>query len=645
MKNVRLPIQRLAAELAAETANPEQRTVDVVFYSGQSVRRIGWDGPFHLAFSIEPSAVRLGRLNAGAPLLNAHGATRRDLVTGEASVEAVVGVVERAWLEHGAGRATVRFSDRPEVEPIWRDVQNKILRNVSMGVAIHRLKETTKEGEKERSFLAVDWEPQEVSVVPVGADPGAGFLLSAEPETECSIELRATVPAKGEIMNEEVKTTGAGTPEVNVDAVRSEAVLAERRRVSEIRKAVLAAKLDDSVAQELIDASKSADEARTAVLEKLAEKDRAVEIIGHRVEVTRDEGDVRMAAMSNALLHRYNPAKYKLDHGRDYHGMSLLRLAEDCLAARGARVRGKAPMEIARQALAYQSTSDFPNILAATAYKTLRDGYEAEPATFVPFCRQVTLPNFNTFNALAIGESFDFEKVNEHGEFKYGSLAESKETYKLATYGKIVALTRQAIINDDLNAFTRIPEMHGRAARRLELDTVWGIITANAAMGDGTALFHTNHANLASGGDVGAPDVPKLGVGRKAMRLQKGVGGKARLNLRPRYLLLPAAHETVSDQLLTQITPAVVSNAIPEWVRGLVPIVEPRLDDNSTTAWYVAADPGQIDTIWYCYLQGQEGVYLETRQGFEVDGIELKARLDFGAAAIDYRGLYKNPGA
>jgi hypothetical protein len=158
-----------------------------------------------------------------------------------------------------------------------------------MGAAIYRLKETTKEGEKERSFLAVDWEPQEISVVPVGADPGAGFLLSAEPETECSIELRATVPAKGDEMNEEVKTTGTGTPEVNVDAVRSEAVLAERRRVGAIRKAVLAAKLDDSFAQELIDAGKSADEARTAVLEKLAEKDRAVETIGHRVEVTRDE--------------------------------------------------------------------------------------------------------------------------------------------------------------------------------------------------------------------------------------------------------------------------------------------------------------------------------------------------------------------
>jgi hypothetical protein len=84
---------------------------------------------------------------------------------------------------------------------------------------------------------------------------------------------------------------------------------------------------------------------------------------------------------------------------------------------------------------------------------------------------------------------------------------------------------------------------------------------------------------------------------------------------------------------------------VPEWVRSLVPIVEPRLDANSATAWYLIADPAQVDTVEYCYLEGQQGVYIETKQGFEVDGIEIKARMDFGAAAIDYRGMQKNAGA
>ena len=76
-----------------------------------------------------------------------------------------------------------------------------------------------------------------------------------------------------------------------------------------------------------------------------------------------------------------------------------------------------------------------------------------------------------------------------------------------------------------------------------------------------------------------------------------------------------------------------------------MPICEPRLDDNSATAWYLFADPAQIDTVEYCFLEGQEGVYFETKQGFEVDGVEMKARMDFGAAAIDFRGMQKNSGA
>ena len=60
---------------------------------------------------------------------------------------------------------------------------------------------------------------------------------------------------------------------------------------------------------------------------------------------------------------------------------------------------------------------------------------------------------------------------------------------------------------------------------------------------------------------------------------------------------------------------------------------------------YLAASPNQIDTIEYAYLEGQQGTYIETRNGFDVDGVEIKCRLDFGAKAIDWRGLYKNPGA
>ena len=131
-----------------------------------------------------------------------------------------------------------------------------------------------------------------------------------------------------------------------------------------------------------------------------------------------------------------------------------------------------------------------------------------------------------------------------------------------------------------------------------------------------------------------------LALGRQNFRLQTGPQGTI-LNLTPRYLIVPAALETTALQLVAPMNLAVtaVTAGVPDWVRSIIVVVEPRLDANSTTRWYLAADPVDIDTIEYCFLEGQEGVYFETRQGFEVDGIEMKARMDFAAAAIDYRGL------
>jgi len=140
--------------------------------------------------------------------------------------------------------------------------------------------------------------------------------------------------------------------------------------------------------------------------------------------------------------------------------------------------------------------------------------------------------------------------------------------------------------------------------------------------------------------------IAALGKARSTMRLQKGPQGTP-LNLIPRFIAVPTALESYMLQLVypIAIASADVTKVVPEWVRSLVPVVEPRLDAASATAWYLIADPAQVDTVEYCYLEGQQGVYIETKQGFQVDGVEIKARMDFGAAAVDYRGLQKNAGA
>jgi len=336
------------------------------------------------------------------------------------------------------------------------------------------------------------------------------------------------------------------------------------------------------------------------------------------------------------LLHRYNPAQHKLsDNGKRFSGLSLIEIGRELLTQRGVDIRGMSRDQIATRAML--TTGDFPYILANVANKTLRQAYEAAPQTFKPFTRMVTAPDFKTIARTALGDSPTLEKVNEHGEYKYGSVSEARETYAIASYGKIVALTRQTLINDDLSAFTRLPEMFGRAAADLESDTVWGIITANAALADSIALFHASHGNLPTGAAI---SVAQLGVCRAAMRVQTSLDGR-KINVTPRYLLVPAALETIAQQFTSQAYAASASSSINPFAGALQVLAEPRLDTASTTAWYMAADPAQIDTIEYAYLEGNQGVYLETKDGWEIDGVEFKARLDFGAKAIDFRGLVK----
>jgi len=276
--------------------------------------------------------------------------------------------------------------------------------------------------------------------------------------------------------------------------------------------------------------------------------------------------------------------------------MTLLELSREFLASAGVNVRGMSRDEIATRAL--HSTSDFPEILSAVTNKTLRQAYDVYPRTFVPFCRQVLATDFKPMNRIQIGEVPQLLKINESGEFKRGTIAESKESYRIETYGRVVGITRQVLINDDLDAFTRIPAMYGTAIATLESDVVWAIITTNAAMADGVALFHATHKNLAASG--AALSVASVGDARASMAKQTGLDKKTVLNIRPSYLIVPASLELAAEQLIAQnLVPAKTGDVVPQSIRTLTPIAEPRLDAVSLTGWYLAASPAQIDTIEY----------------------------------------------
>jgi hypothetical protein len=559
----------------------------------------------------------------------------------------------------------------------------------------------------------VKWQPMDLSLVPIPADAGAQvrsgvrepFTLKIKESRSMKVRTGAaaagaaddttnpkngddevvdtTSPAGGgdEVVEQPTNPAPAGgegergarkfeTPALDAEAVQramAEGEARERLRAAGIITAAEKLGLKRSVADKLIADKVPLEAARAQLIDAAAEADDKRGIRNVDVTITRDADETRAEGMLEAMLHRYDPGKHQItDKGRQYRSLSLLEMARECLGAAGVDHRNLSRAEVAKQALqpgygigygfrsgGMMTTSDFSNLVGSVGQRTLRDGYAATTRTFETFARRTTAPDFRAMNRISMGDAPKLEKVNEHGEYKRGALSEAVESYRIETWGKVVPITRQVIVNDDLDAFTRLPQRLGASAANLENDVVYSLILANAAMGDGTALFHSNHGNLAGSG--AAPSVATLGTARTAMRMQVGLGGASALNIAPAVMLVPASLEVAVAQLFTTITPAQTSNAIPDIIRnGLQVVSEPRLDTGVTVrgvtyagslvAWYLFADKAQYDTVEYAYLEGDEAVRIETRNGFDIDGVEIKASMDFGAKFIDWRGVYKNPG-
>lgn len=685
----------LAASFLPSSADNDKRTIQCVAYSGASVPRYDWrtDEQYDLTLSLDKGAIRLGRMKSGAPVINTHDTY---------SIESVLGVVEQVKVDGGKLVCTVRFSERDEVTPVWQDVRSGILRNWSLGLWIHQQKDTTEKTSPRRQILAIDWEPFELSLVPVPADSKATSLSAARQDPpsqtnqlDLSISTSLDAPfvpsttATGATAHTQTnqrgtsmvnpnaagqgseapstQTQGTGTPrtftvsnaqgtqslapaitEAQLAAAASDAatqtLAAERTRVQQIQTLCTRFNLPTDFSANLINTGQTVDQARASIMDRLAADNDRQPPTHSQIEPGLSSTEKLREQMTAALLLRWNPTQYKAltSAGREWVGFSLMEMAKHCLSLKGEKFRGRGPSEIAMMAL---TTSDFANILADVSNKSLRQGYEATPQTFRPFCRRVTAPDFKTINRVQLSNAPALQLVNENGEFKHGAFTDSKETYALVTWGRLVAITRQTIINDDLSALTRIPSAMGMKASQLESDVVWAIVTANGNMADGVALFHATHGNL---GTTGAIGITTIDEAYTDMSLQTDPSGDA-LGLEPRYILIPTGKRALASQFLNplQFAPTSTANVIPNYMRDLTPIAESRLQAHSSTAYYLACDPNTqpIDTIEYCYLEGEEGVYQDQQIGFNVDGVTFKVRLDFGAGAVEHRGLYKNAGA
>jgi hypothetical protein len=661
------PMLSLRAAVRPGSVDIDARTVELTWTTGAKGRRWSWDvGSYMEELDVSEGAVRLDRLNNGAPLLDTHN---------QYQLSAVLAVVERAWLDGGEGHALVRFSKREDADVVFKDVVDGILRNISVGYAVHRYEVVEEEDDKLPTYRAVDWEPLELSLVPIGFDDGAKVRSAKTPAEyegqrfHTIFEVReanqptgktAAVPTTPEddAMTEEEKRAAEEAKRAAEETIRRQAEESERKRSLTIRSMAQKVKLnDEAFVEDLVARGVSVAEASAALIDKIAETQNNTQPQTRNSQPTIVNGgqdvailNAKRSAMQNALLHRCDATVKLEDAGREFRGMRLVDMAREFVEMAGGNARGMTPQELARAALGcdrqavraagMHSTSDFPLLLGSTVNRTLRDAYANAPQTWRPLGRQTTVPDFRAVTRAALGDISALEAVKEHGEYKYGTLSEDGAPIKVAKFGKIIALTWETIVNDDLGALTRIPAALGNAAAATESNVVWALLLGNPNFADGVPFYDASHGNVAGSG--GAINTTTLAAARAAMRKQKSKAGEF-LNLSPEFLVVGPDKELEAFQFTSSVyVPA--KNADINDVRNasLSVIVDARITGNQ---WYLFAAPGSIDTFEYAYLEGEQGVFTETREGFEVDGMEIKARLVFGAGWIDYRGAYKNPGA
>lgn len=638
----------------------ETRSVNLSFSSEEPYLRSSWfDSPWIEVLGHDPSEVDMSRLTSGmAPVLFGHNASERG---------AHVGVVDKAWLKDGRGYADIRISKRADADGLWQDIKDGILRSVSVGYQIQERTLTKQNETGPDEYRVTKWLPMEVSLVPVPADATVGIGRSADdppqrftvteqhPEGPHSAGLshsrtqemtEQTAPA-----NPAVTEPAAAAP-VDLNNVRSEASIAERQRATEILGIATKAGLGEQFAAEHIGANTPLDQVRAKAIDAMAARNVPAY---PTMSIGKDQADKTRDAGAAWLLHRSGE---KVDaaalNGNDFRGLSLIEMARECIRIDGGSHRGKTSAEIAGMACRSSgslTTSTFPLILQNVMHKTLQAAYTAQPDAWRRFCAIGNLSDFRAHYRYRPGSFGNLATVTEKNEFTFGTLSDAeRESITAGTKGKLLSITRQMIINDDMGAFAGIVRAMGRGAARTIESDVFALLVANPAMGDTGALFNSTaitaaggHANIAS--SAAAPTVASFDAARQAMANQKDVGQNDYISVRPAIWLGPVAYggaaRVVND---AQYDVDSTKFQIPNKVRGLLREVidTPYL---TGTAWYLFADPGEEPVVEVGFLNGQQAPYTEMEQGFEVDGITWKVRLDYGVAAVGWRGAHKNAGA
>jgi hypothetical protein len=633
--------------------------VEVVWSTGARARNfVPSLGGITEELDMSPNAVRMAQLGSGnAPVLNTHRSSdARD----------VLGRVIAARLEGGRGHARLQFSAAADVEPLWQRIADGTLRAVSIGYRVHRYDQRPDPVSGEMIYRAVDWEPFEISIVPIpvdrdaqvrGAAPQGAPSFAIEPAleneeppmTETTPETPAA-PSAPPAASPPATTTVETPPDL--EALRSEAQRAERDRISGIDGAIDAARAlvgtetAAHIRREAVERGWHPDQARRSLFDAMV-KSAAPPAIPARPETGpgHDSPSEILDAMAEALAARSMPGYQPQGVGRhaEFMGWRPSDMIGELLRVRGERNVPRNPTLLAERA--FHTTSDFPLLLSAAANKMLLAAYQPAAPSYRQIFLRRDFRDFKPHRHLRVGDFPTLMPLMENGEIQAGTMSESQEIVLLQTFARRIRVTRPMLVNDDLGAFTDFAAAIGRRVADFENATAYALL--NQANGDGptltngpAAVFGTAAARANKAAAGSALDITNLANGRAAILRQKTLDGLPISVGNAMKLLVGPSLELNARQLTVSVAANQTSN-VNIYAGFIQPLVEPLIPNNR---WYLFADPPTAPVYVYGYLNGAEGPQVTTGPVSGVDGVEVSVIFDFGVGAIDWRGAWFNPG-
>ncbi|MCX8003379.1 MAG: hypothetical protein N2688_00225 [Burkholderiaceae bacterium] len=631
------PLLRRGGIFAPRSYDAAARTVELVWSTGATVERMSLFGDrWTEVLEVSEQAVDLSRLNAGAPLLNAHG--QDDLAD-------VLGVVERAWIEGGEGRALVRFSPRPEINGILADIEAGIIRQVSVGYLVHEWRISADEATKREIRTAVRWTPFEISLVPVAADAAAQLRAAPFPPAAPATPAPASPAATKEVRMDTAHGAAPPPPAPPPVPVPPPADIAALRALAARSRGAL----DEGWILDQLERGASLDQAREAALEAMASRT-AGSLSPARVQLLHDESDgfrVRAAdALAATMLQTAPP-----EHARDFAGLTLhglMRQIADRAGMRQIALAGGHALAAQFMARGLHTTSDFTAVLANSANKTLREMFGRYPNTWSDWCEEIDVNDFKQITAASIGGMPEPLPVEEGGPIRYGSIAEESETYSVRERARIVTLSRVALVNDDLRAFQQVLRESALAGYTALRRAVFRTLTDNGTMADGIALFNAAHNNLGTAGDLNATrfgELYRLLAEQTAPARGLDPGETAPALPPPNQVALlvsPAEYRTALELTSALIQPNAVGNALPVEMRQFTTVAMDAFLNTGNQPYYLARR--DIRAVEIAYLGGNRVPQLETAEMFDVSGVSFKIMYDFGVKAVTWRTIAANLG-